>query len=473
MSRISRPGGAFTKPGDVGGEVVAAQRPLLPLAHRRAIPPLVGDEEIAAQGRPLEPGDIDAGRGPWGTVDELVDPAARAMDAVMVVALAGVGPISDVNPAVGAADEIHAAIERIGNETQIVAMRRGVAGPERCETVLVDPPAVEVEGEHAAAVLLRPVRAAVDHQADVGMAAAGGAGLVGDAEADVAPLLAGIPMDMVGHLRDEVVDMRLEVRAVHPFGVGAVHRMPEMPDDGVDDERLAVLVEVGAPGVCHPGDHPLDDLAAGVVAPHAGVDLHPLRIPRPRDADPRRSLDPVPGPQPAVRAPLEAVAGRVADAFFVDAVEDDLGGAVGDKIVVAVGDEKEVGKVDHPHPPKPHCHARQSRAAIPKHLPLVMLAVAIGVGEHGDAIAEAVIPRAEVASRPGEVLGHPHPPSCIGAQSDRILDIGLGSKHLERKAGGELGGSADLGRVHRGLGRLLGVWRRGEIVGGGALPEEH
>ena len=267
--------------------------------------------------------------------------------------------------------------------------------------------------------------------------------------------------------------MRLEVRAVHPLGVSAVHRMPEVADDGVDDKRLAMLVEVGAPGVCHPGDHPLDDLAAGVVAPHAGVDLDALRIPRAGDTDPRRSLDPVPGPQPAIRAPLEAVTGRVADARLVDAIEDDLGGAVGDEIVVAIGDEEKVGQVDHPHPAEPHRDARQSRAAIPKHRPLVMLAVAVGVGEHGDAVAERVIPPAEVAPCPGEVLRHPHPSSCIGTQADRVLDIGLGGKHLEREAGGELRRLADLGRIHRCLGRLLGVRRRGEIIREGARPEDH
>ena len=461
------------EPGEVGGEVVAPQRPLLPLTDRGTAPPLISDKEIAAQRRSLERGDIDAGRGPRGTVDELVDPAAGAMNAVMVVALAGIGPVGDVDPAVGAADEIHPAIERIGDEAEIFAVRRGVAGPERRETVVVDPPAVEVEREHAAAVFLRPVGAAIDHQADMGMAPASGAGLVGDAEADVAPLLAGVPMDMVSHLRDEIVDMRLQIGAIHPLGVRPVDGMPQVADDGVDDERLAMLVEVGAPGVCHPGDHPLDDLAAGMVAPHAGVDLHPLRIPRPRDADPRRCLDPVPGPQPAIRAPLQAVARGMADALFVDAVEDDLGGAVGDEVVVAIGDEEKMGEVDHPHPSEPHRHARQPRAAIPKHRPLVVRPVAIGIGEHRDPVAERVIPRAEVAPGPGEVFRHPHPASCIGAQADRVLDVGLGGKHLEREAGGELGRSADLGRIHRCLGRLFGVRRHGEIVRRRAVAEQH
>ena len=473
MSGIGSLGGMPAEPGEVGGEVVAPQRPLLPLAHRRAAPPLISDEEIAAQRRPFEPGDVDAGRGPWGTVDKLVDPAAGAMNAVMVVALAGIGPIGDVDPAVGAADEIHAAIEGIGDEAEIFAVRRGVAGPERRETVVVDPSAVEVEGEHPAPVLLRPVGAAVNHQADVGVAPAGGAGLVGDAKADVAPLLAGIPMDVVSHLRNEVVNMRLQIRAIHPLGVCPVDGMPQMADDGVDDERLAMLVEVGAPGVRHPGDHPLNDLAAGMVAPHAGVDLHPLRIPRPRDADPRRCLDPVPSPQPAIRAPLQAVAGGMADALFVDPVEDDLGGAVGDEIVVAIGDEEKMGEVDQPHPSEPHRHARQPRAAIPKHRPLVVRPVAIGIGEHRDPVAERVIPSAEVAPRPGEVLRHPHPASCIGTQADRVLNIGLGGEHLERKAGGELRSPADLGRIDRCLGRLLGVWRHGEIVRRRAVAEQH
>ena len=163
----------------------------------------------------------------------------------------------------------------------------------------------------------------------------------------------------------------------------------------------------------------------------------------------------------------------MADAFLVDAVEDDLGGAVGDEIFVAIGDEEEMGQVDHPHPSESHRHARQPRAAIPKHRPLVMLPVAIGIGEHRDPVAERVIPPPEVAPRPGEVLRHPHPASCIGTQADRILNVGLGGEDLEREAGGELGRSADLGRIHRELGRLLGVRRRGKIVRRRHTSEEY
>ena len=78
----------------------------------------------------------------------------------------------------------------------------------------------------------------------------------------------------------------------------------------------------------------------------------------------------------------------MADALLVDAVEDDLRGTVGNEIVVAIGDEEKMGEVDHPHPSEPHRHARQPRAAIPKHGPLVVRPVAIGIGEHRDPVAE-------------------------------------------------------------------------------------
>ena len=457
MERIGGLRRAVAEPGRVGRKILAGERPALPLADRRPAPPLVLDEEIAAEGRPLEGHEVHAAGAARRAMDELVDPAARAVDAVVIVALAGVGPVGDVHAAVGALDEIHAAVERIVNERHVGAVGGGVAGPLGREQIVVDAAAVEIEREQPAAVGGRPVGALIDHQADVGVAAAGGARLVGDAEADVAPLLARVPVDVVGHLGDEVVDVRLEIGAVHPFDVRAVDGVPEVADDGVDDEGLAVGVEVGAPGIGHPGDHPLDRLAGRVVAPHTGVHVDALRVAGAGDADPRRPLDPVAGPQPAVGAPLETVAGGVADALLVDAVEDDLRRAVGHEVVVAVGNEEEVGEVDDPGAAEAHRHARHPRAAVPEDRPLVVRAVAVGVGEDHEPVAEGVVPGAEVVAGPGEVLRHPHPPLVVGAEADRVLHVGLGGEDLQLESGGEFGGAADLGRIHGRLGRLLGV----------------
>jgi len=57
---------------------------------------------------------------------------------------------------------------------------------------------------------------------------------------------------------------------------------------------------------------------------------------------------PVPGVQPAIWAPPQTVGRRVADAVLVDAIQNDLGRAVGYVVAVAVGNEQQVGQVQQP-----------------------------------------------------------------------------------------------------------------------------
>ena len=277
---------------------------------------------------------------------------------------------------------------------------------------------------------------------------------------------------MVGDLRHEIVDMRLEIGAIHPFDVAAWNGMPQVADDGVDDECLTVGIKVGAPRVGHAVHHLLDDPADRVIPPDAGVDLHSLRIARAGRADLRGALNAVPGPEPAVRSPRQAVAGRVPDAPFVDAIEHDLRRTVGDEVVVAVGDEQEVGQVDHPDTSEAHRDARHPRAAIPEHGPFVVPTVSVAVGEDDDPIPERVVPDAEAVARPGEVLGHPEPATGVGADADRVLHVGLGGEWLEREARRQAGRSADLGRIHRPVGGLLRIGRGREIRGGCAAYDE-
>ena len=95
--------------------------------------------------------------------------------------------------------------------------------------------AVQVKRHELVAILRRPVIALVDHHADVGMAAAeavrAAATTVG-----VVPLLAGVPVIMIGLLIDEFVDIGIRVFAVHALEVRAVDALPAMADDGVDEE---------------------------------------------------------------------------------------------------------------------------------------------------------------------------------------------------------------------------------------------
>ena len=278
MQRIRRLGRLLPQPGNVGAEVTPPHAASLPLPHRRAAPPLIGREEMLPQRGRVVGCKLRRVALRLISIHQLVDPPGRTQHTIVVMALAGVGPVGDEDVAVGSSHEVHAAEEGVGEEAEVVAMARRVAHAFGSETVMVDPPAVQVERQHTTLVGLRPAGPLVDHQPDVRMPAASGTRAVGNAVADVAPRLPGLPVHMVGHLRDQVVDMRLKIGAIHPLDVRAVDRMPEVADHGVDHKRLAMAVEVGAPGVGHAVDHLLHHTAARVIPPDAGVDLDPLGV---------------------------------------------------------------------------------------------------------------------------------------------------------------------------------------------------
>ena len=147
-----------------------------------------------------------------------------------------------------------------------------VAGALALEQVVVDAVAVDVAREDAVAILVGPVVAQVDHRAGVGVAAAGLAVLgVRLALARVVPAAAG-PVDVVGAGLDQVVEVGVEVLAVHPLEVGAGDDVEEVRDHAVGDEHLAVVVEVEAPGVGRAVGDGLEDLPGRVIAPDAAVD---------------------------------------------------------------------------------------------------------------------------------------------------------------------------------------------------------
>jgi hypothetical protein len=122
-------------------------------------------------------------------------------------------------------------------------------------------------------VFLGPVAALVNHHADVGMAAAEFEGFVADAGADVAPLFgAGVPVEVVGGLLDDFIDIRVQMGAEHAAVIGAGDDVPEVADDGVDHEQLALGIPVVPPGVGAAVGDGFEDFARGVVAPDGAVE---------------------------------------------------------------------------------------------------------------------------------------------------------------------------------------------------------
>ena len=101
----------------------------------------------------------------------------------------------------------------------------------------------------------------------------------------------------------------------------------------------------------------------------------------------RRSLSRV---EPAVGAPLQAVDHRVR-VFQPEALEVDLGVAVGHVVVVAVGIEEQIGRVEHPDAPAPARDRGGDVQAVDKGLVPVEDAVAVGVFMDRDLVLAAEV----------------------------------------------------------------------------------
>src|SRR4051812_43385696 len=104
------------------------------------------------------------------------------------MALAGVRPVGDINTPVGPHVHGDGAEPGVVRREEVVGVLDDVPRALALDRVAVDPIAVDVAGEEAAAILGRDAVAEVDHGPGMGVAAAGAVGGWGDAErADVAP----------------------------------------------------------------------------------------------------------------------------------------------------------------------------------------------------------------------------------------------------------------------------------------------
>ena len=205
--------------------------------------------------------------------------------------------------------------------------------------------------------------------------------------ARVLPLAAG-PVEVVGTGRHQLIEVGIEVVAVHPLEVRAGDHAEQVRDHAVGDERLAEVVEVEAPGVGRAVGDDLEDLAGRVIPPDAAVHRHPLLVGRARLADAGRRQDAVAAPEPSVRAPLQGVE-QVVLRVDVPAVELDDRRAVGPVVAVAVGEEQQVRRGADPDPAEPQLDAGEVGALVVKDGPAVEAAVAVGVLEDQDAILAA------------------------------------------------------------------------------------
>ena len=119
------------------------------------------------------------------------------MDAVVLVAFTHVGPVGDVNAAVGAVDQLDTPEPGILAEQEVGCMDAGISGPFAFQAVLVEPLAMQVDGIQFTSITIGPVATQVDHHAAVRMSAAGGICCWTHLFLGFMPGFGGIPMNVI------------------------------------------------------------------------------------------------------------------------------------------------------------------------------------------------------------------------------------------------------------------------------------
>ena len=246
--------------------------------------------------------------------------------------------------------------------------------------------AMQIKRHELVAILRRPVIALVDHHADVRMPAAEAVRAAATA-VGVVPLLASVPVIVVGLLVDELVDVRIRILAVHALEVRAMDTLPAMTDDGVDEEQLVVLGPIGTPRVGGTVAIRLEDLGDWVIAPEAASGGQALFLGHARDINPRGAGNADAAVEPTIGTPLESIGESVtARCGGAETVEHDLGWTGG--LVTIHGDEEEIRRAHR-------IDAAQAALDTGEHLDLVgedgalvEFAVVVAVLEDDNAVAE-------------------------------------------------------------------------------------
>ncbi len=192
-----------------------------------------------------------------------------------------------------------------------------------------------------------------------------------------------------------------------------------------------------------------DQLSHGVVGFFTGIE--------PGARDVAGDGRPLGGVEPAVGAPAKAVDDGVR-VFEAETLEVDLGVAVGHVVVVAIGIEQQVGRVEHPDAASAARDRGDDVQAIQERLVPVEDAVAVGVFVNRDLVFAAKVvgrrrrnlvvdgaPDTVVADhfQSGgegilEVLNDPEPASFVEGDRDGLANDRLGQNQIELEIAGNL-----------------------------------
>jgi len=116
--------------------------------------------------------------------------------------------------------------------------------------------------------------------------------------------------------------------------------VPKVTADGAAAEQLAMFVPIMAPWIHGAGCKNFRDLPAGMISPDPAAERESLSIRGAWFSDRTWRRGAAATVQPTVGSPMQAV-GKIViiDGRYVEAIEHDFRGAVGNAVVVAIGKE--------------------------------------------------------------------------------------------------------------------------------------
>ncbi len=246
--------------------------------------------------------------------------------------------------------------------------------------------------------------------------------------------------------------------------------MPEVADDRVDEEELAVLGPVHAPGVGGPTADDLEGSPGRMEPPDGAIQGDPLLGRSTRRPNARRGLNSMAAVEPAIGTPAQAVRHVVAHRVGVPAVEHDLGHSVGHVVAVAIGQEQQPGRAQRPDAAETHFHAAEPLGLVPEDCTAIGRAVVVVVAQDHN----PVMPReVEIDGALGVrlILGDPEPPPGVGRQGDGLGDHGLGGEERGREPFRERQRGQGRGWCRRSL-RSVSAIRSGRVGRRGVSGEQ-
>ena len=356
-----------------------------------------------------------------------------------------VGPIAHVEGAI----RTHALRNRdeggVVAAQEVVAMVAGETAARGDDLVGDEAVAMEVAEDEQAVVGCREIIAVIDRQARVRVAAAHGVGRLGNLQRVRFMDPAARVMSVVGDRLDVVVGVGIEMLTSLTLVAGAGQDMVEVRDDAGRVEEFPTGVEVQTPGIARAFGENLEDVAGGMEAPDAGVDLLALRLGRARLAHDRVGEHAVVAVEPAVGTPDEAVE-RLMRILEAPAVEqhDRLAGLV----VSILRDEEEFRSRADPHAAVADFDARDEVETFLEDRDLGVRAVLLHILQDQDAVGPLPF---RTLLRIAHAFHDPEAPAFVEAHRDRLNDLGLGRDERDLEAGRERH------RAHRVGGRLAGL----------------